>query len=287
MSRTRAFSLVELLVVIGVLAVLAAILYPVFSSAKRKATHVAWAESVRQVSVGNALYAGDYDDTFMVARYLPDTKSDPVHDRTWVQGLLPYVRSFNLFVCPADTTRDPSTGVFDPDLVGGDTYARYYSASMRSDIGYNFTYLAPIVRQGGQWLSKPRSLTSVEDPSGALLFADSAWELIKGQPRGGGNFLIVPPCRFAQQPSGVVVDTFGLDVYPNTNVYNAGLWWDQGLAVPQNGGIYAWFKDTITVSMVDGRVQRLPMSRLTSGCTVKRGWQGFVYDFSSYIWDLR
>ena len=287
MSRTRAFSLVELLVVIGVLAVLAAILYPVFSSAKRKAAHVSWAESVRQVSLGNALYSGDYDDTFVVARYQPANDADPINDRTWVQSLLPYVRSFDLFLCPADTTRDPSMSVYDPDLVGGDTYSRFYAASMRADFGYNFTYLAPIIKLGGQWQSRPRAMSSVEDPSGTLLFADSAWQIVKGQPKGGGNYLVVPPCRFQRGLTGAVFDTFGLDFFQNSEVYTGGLGWSETLPGPQTGGIYAWFKDSVTVGMADGHVQRLPMARITRGCNVKRDWQGYVYDPSSYIWDLR
>lgn len=58
----RAFTLIELLVVIAIIAILAAILFPVFAQAKQSAKRTACLSNLRQIAVGNELYIGDYDD---------------------------------------------------------------------------------------------------------------------------------------------------------------------------------------------------------------------------------
>ncbi len=284
MKSKRGFSLVELLVVIGVILVLAAILFPVFAAVKNKAKHVAWAESVRQVSIGNIIYMGDYDDAYPPARYSASRTVQPIHDRTWVQVLLPYVRSFDLFICPVDTTREPSVSLFDPDLTGTDTYAKYHLASMRANIGYNFTYLAPMVYQNN-WRSISRYGSEIENPSETLQYADSAWEIVNGKPKGGGNYLVLPPCRF-HMVNGSLVDTFGLNQVSNANIYTGGLAWTDLKPYPLTGGVYPWFKETVTIATAAGNIKRVKMESLTAGCEVKPNWQGYVFDLSLYIWDL-
>ena len=61
----KAFTLIELLVVIAIIAILAAILFPVFAQAKAAAKRSACLSNMKQVGTGLYLYAGDYDDTFI------------------------------------------------------------------------------------------------------------------------------------------------------------------------------------------------------------------------------
>ncbi|MDK3161114.1 type II secretion system protein [Kamptonema cortianum] len=287
MTRRAAFTLTELLVVIGIIATIAALIFPVFASAKNQARHVAWMDSFHQVSLGTTIYMGDYDDRYMIPKFNYDEPVDPVHDRTWVQGLLPYVRAFELFVCPVDNTRDPSLTAFDPDLVGADTYARYYRASTRSNIGFNYAYLSPAYRNG-QWVNDPRSSSSVNDPSNTLQFGDSVWEMKNGRPHGGGNFLVLPPCRFALN-DGQIVDSFGISGGKSTNIFQGNLGWVEKSPdiFAQAGGLYAWFKTSITVSFTDGHTARLRMNQITAGCDVRENWAGYILNESQYIWDLR
>ena len=63
----RAFTLIELLVVIAIIAVLAAILFPVFAQAREKARQTACLSNMRQMTLGVMMYAQDYDETLPLA----------------------------------------------------------------------------------------------------------------------------------------------------------------------------------------------------------------------------
>jgi len=91
----QGFTLIELLVVIAVIAILAAILFPVFAQAREKARQTACLSNMRQVALGVYLYAQDYDET------LPTTGDD---DRlSWIDQIVPYVRNDQIRRCPSDS----------------------------------------------------------------------------------------------------------------------------------------------------------------------------------------
>jgi len=290
MKRNTGFTLTELLVTIAIIAVVSAILLPVFSSAKRNAQHIAWIESSKQVALGTQLYLQDYDDTFMIPQHHYDAGADQDNDRTWVQSMLPYVKNFDLFICPADTTRSHKTGIFDPDLSPSDPSSRYYEASKRSNFGYNYTYLSPVVKDR-EWTPYPRSTSMVESVSSTLMYGDSVWEINNGNPSGGGNYLILPPCRY-QLINGLVSDSFELRNRPNTQLFTGGLVWAEESSeikpwTSEAGGLYPWFKTSITLTFVDGHVERKPVDSVTAGCNVKPNWSGYIFDTGAYVWDLR
>lgn len=287
MKRSTGFTVIELMVTIAIIAIVSAILFPVFSSAKRNAQHISWIEHSRQVAIGTQLYLHDYDDTFMLPRHHYDGSAGQENDRTWVQAMLPYVRNFDLFLCPADGARRQSTTIFDPDLSPSDPSARYYEASKRSNLGYNYTYLSPVVKER-TWTPYPRSTSEIDAVSDTLMFGDSAWEIENGKPSGGGNYLIIPPCRYEIE-NGRVIDSFELSGRPNGQLYTGGLGWSAGSEKWSSdaGGLYPWFRTAITLVFVDGHVERKPVKSVTAGCDVKENWQGYIYDSSLYLWDLR
>jgi prepilin-type N-terminal cleavage/methylation domain-containing protein len=289
MPNRRAFTLVELLVVVAIIAVMAAILFPVLTQAKLQATHISWSEHGRQVGLGTQLYLGDYDDMMPLARHNFDRSAGASNDKTWVQAILPYTRNFDMFFCPVDGTRTPRRFPFDPDLAPGDPINRYYLDSQRVNFGYNFTYLAPVTRNATRWVNTPRAVNQVDNPSETILFGDSAWEVNQGRASGGGNFLIIPPCRYEQTASGSILDTFELNSLPKDEILGNGSdWQSSGDAWRGDaGGLYPWFERTITVINVDGRVDRIPLRRITAGCDVRPGWEGYIVNRPLYIWDLR
>jgi prepilin-type processing-associated H-X9-DG protein/prepilin-type N-terminal cleavage/methylation domain-containing protein len=89
-NRRLAFTLIELLVVIAVIAILAAILFPVFAQAREKARQVTCASNLKQIGAAMEMYAQDYDETFVMANYVtPDGTTNVV----WMGLLDPYVKS--------------------------------------------------------------------------------------------------------------------------------------------------------------------------------------------------
>jgi prepilin-type N-terminal cleavage/methylation domain-containing protein/prepilin-type processing-associated H-X9-DG protein len=106
MRRSRGFTLIELLVVIAIIAVLAAILFPVFAQAREKARQTGCLSNVRQMSTAVFMYAQDYDETFPLY-YQPQPNGDAWY---WHIQLQPYIKSWDIFRCPScrDNEGDPS-----------------------------------------------------------------------------------------------------------------------------------------------------------------------------------
>ncbi|MDR3708482.1 MAG: DUF1559 domain-containing protein [Capsulimonadaceae bacterium] len=122
MKASKGFTLIELLVVIAIIAILAAILFPVFARAREKARQTTCASNLKQLGLALTQYVQDYDECFpggMTIGAAGSTSatqhalslSDPVtaaagytfNGNSWAQQLYPYVKSMGAYVCPDDT----------------------------------------------------------------------------------------------------------------------------------------------------------------------------------------
>jgi prepilin-type N-terminal cleavage/methylation domain-containing protein/prepilin-type processing-associated H-X9-DG protein len=91
--ETRGFTLIELLVVIAIIAILAAILFPVFAKARDKARQSSCLSNLKQIALASLGYAQDYDEAF--AAHLG------FGGKAWPTLLVPYVKSTQIFQCPS------------------------------------------------------------------------------------------------------------------------------------------------------------------------------------------
>jgi prepilin-type N-terminal cleavage/methylation domain-containing protein/prepilin-type processing-associated H-X9-DG protein len=114
----RGFTLIELLVVIAIIAILAAILFPVFARAREKARQASCSSNCKQMGLAMLMYAQDYDETFTRRSHgTQDTPVVPGDDefnynarsgyqyfyRSWASNIYPYVKNTQIFRCPSTT----------------------------------------------------------------------------------------------------------------------------------------------------------------------------------------
>ena len=96
----KGFTLIELLVVIAIIAILAAILFPVFSKAREKARQTSCLSNQKQIALGILMYAQDYDEQTPIAFFTWDSPPGPPY--CWRDLLVPYVKNNQIYQCPSD-----------------------------------------------------------------------------------------------------------------------------------------------------------------------------------------
>src|SRR5689334_2904246 len=94
--RCGAFTLIELLVVIAIIAILAAILFPVFAQAREKARAISCLSNLKQAGLAYAMYVQDYDETTPLQRSADTASGRPY----WYVLIQPYVKNWGLMLCP-------------------------------------------------------------------------------------------------------------------------------------------------------------------------------------------
>ena len=99
------FTLIELLVVIAIIAILAAILFPVFARARENARRSSCQSNLKQIGLGMMQYVQDYDGFYPYVRILSTPK------RNWGQSIHPYIKSTQLFRCPSNPQNDYGNGM--------------------------------------------------------------------------------------------------------------------------------------------------------------------------------
>ncbi|OIO91395.1 MAG: hypothetical protein AUJ92_16615 [Armatimonadetes bacterium CG2_30_59_28] len=112
MPCKKGFTLIELLVVIAIIAILAAILFPVFAKAREKARQTSCLSNIKQLGLGAMMYVQDFDETYF-PRWQPITVYPAPADAIWwlprpgyASLLDPYTKSTQIGVCPSLRNRN-------------------------------------------------------------------------------------------------------------------------------------------------------------------------------------
>ena len=99
--KAKGFTLIELLVVIAIIAILAAILFPVFARARENARRASCQSNLKQIGLGVMQYTQDYDERFPMRYY--GTAGPRQEANSWRRQIFPYVKSSQLFSCPSNS----------------------------------------------------------------------------------------------------------------------------------------------------------------------------------------
>lgn len=116
-SVKRGFTLIELLVVIAIIAILAAILFPVFARARENARRASCQSNLKQIGLGLLQYIQDYDEA------IPSAQLGAPTAPKWMDVVQPYLKSNQIFVCPSH----PNTQYIPADASNTGSYTLNYS----------------------------------------------------------------------------------------------------------------------------------------------------------------
>jgi prepilin-type N-terminal cleavage/methylation domain-containing protein/prepilin-type processing-associated H-X9-DG protein len=191
-SRRDGFTLIELLVVIAIIAILAAILFPVFAQARAKARQATCLSNLKQLGTAFMMYAQDYDETYPMCNYQAPGTTNNI---TWQYFIDPYVKAafpnvisnsanqrLSIYVCPEfGKTGDGTT-----------------SARPSSSYGANAYVLASfdVNRPTSAW-GTVKSMASLQSPASVVLLSPHRGNCVwsEGDDRSKGNSGSLPNCN--------------------------------------------------------------------------------------------
>lgn len=188
----RGFTLIELLVVIAIIAILAAILFPVFAQAREKARQVACISNMSQIGKATRMYVDDFDGAFYSHRYncaggtacnpfLADPQlaagiTQGARTRVfWVSVLQPYIKNYGVFRCPSNPFSwvggSTDSAVAAPGCTGCD--GRGYGG--QNSYGHNDFWMSAAASVNGGAAPSPVIDAAVPRPTSTILVTDATY----------------------------------------------------------------------------------------------------------------
>ncbi|MDR3708605.1 MAG: DUF1559 domain-containing protein [Capsulimonadaceae bacterium] len=271
-KRSDGFTLIELLVVIAIIAILAAILFPVFATAREKARQTACISNLKQLGLGFMQYVQDYDETF------PNGCNVFANGSGWAGEVYPFVKSTQVFICPSDTGANipvtsyayNSSFVQNGSAIPGHSGAYYPQgiSSAKCDMPSRSVLLFEVQNAGGATANIYRLDAPQYGPNGcnADICADSnGWSYDGHSPSGTGNPDGIPSVATKYDLNGQGASSTA----SNTNMrYATGyMQW----ASPNPAAFTATtgrHSNTANFLLADGHVKNLQPSQVVAGVSV-------------------
>jgi prepilin-type N-terminal cleavage/methylation domain-containing protein/prepilin-type processing-associated H-X9-DG protein len=273
-STRRAFTLIELLVVIAIIAILAAILFPVFAQAREKARAISCLSNMKQLGLGEMMYIQDYDET-VTPMQQQTGQAFPNDQTTWCLLIQPYTKNWQIFECP-DQTNAPA-GIW----AAGSPYDWYYNWMHWPSYGFNYTYIN-ISPTCVPFPGNPVALAAIGQPAATVLFVDvkNVGSAATGYYYSMGAespAIVTVPDACGYSNGGWGLGSFGdsAGLYPGNPTYT-------GDFAPRHtgGGNVAW---------CDGHAKFMQPGALAAGTNWRIGIANtalIVTDTTQYLWSL-
>jgi len=252
----RAFTLVELLVVIAIIALLAAILFPVFGRARENARRASCQSNLKQIGLGIIQYVQDYDEIMPGAAVEPpqsvtgyDSSNSYFAQHTWQVLILPYTKSPDIYACPSNTNNsntivtDPGTGTKIPF-----SYAVPFTSntSAGTDMGGLAIFQYIYTNTSGVVVGSVMPVAKITNPSATIAVTEDSynhggqWYLNTGCNDGAPLWGAIPVFGHFGKPNFLFADGHVKSVDLMATITPANMWNVSNGAMPTNGGINSW-----------------------------------------------
>lgn len=237
--KRRAFTLIELLVVIAIIAILAAILFPVFAQARDKARQASCISNMKQMGIGIMMYTQDYDETTPADRIcgvapnrLANQGSAPCECgrpySAWIDHIQPYVKNYRINRCPSANPADgyqPSQGALQPP--GNDI------ENLRWHYNINYIYVWGNCQPGCNAGNDPwavhcafgRNMASITTPADLIAITEGG-----GGPPDIRNTITNMRCRHSKGGNYIFADGHVAFKRFQATLFPKFLWIDEGAA---------------------------------------------------------
>lgn len=266
----RAFTLIELLVVIAIIAILAAILFPVFAQAKDAAKKTQSLSNVKQIGLGAIMYAGDHDDVVPLAIEWNNWT-------IWTQSVQPYLKNWNIMWSPNGGDRlIKSWNQPAYDWWGNWKYFSQY--------GYNASYMnhadgtCSNIQINGNAFGPPISASAPASPAETIMFTETGQD---APDDNVGTNVVYGPGGFNADD----VCTYG-DWGPTD-----ALWYSlNGSTMTTKLGFFRPRHQGGVVTFVDGHAKLMRPGALAAGTdwNIDQAYgTALINDRSKYMWDIR
>lgn len=242
------FTLIELLVVIAIIAILAAILFPVFAQARAKARSAACLSNLKQLTLAFVMYSQDYDETFPQWKWDQSYESGTVSPNNattlWPCAIFPYVKNNGVFKCPEDA-RNLTARQWFGDWFNMNTVIGMPDSVKNSPISYGANEPVTYDRPNIAALAQPASSFIIADMINPLSGWDGWDSYNPDNPNNPGNKYIIG--RIAWSKS-----------FPH---WNDASWWQGPFNPAWDNG--ARHNRGNNIGFADGHVKWYPTTRTT------------------------
>jgi prepilin-type N-terminal cleavage/methylation domain-containing protein/prepilin-type processing-associated H-X9-DG protein len=181
--RKNGFTLIELLVVIAIIAILAAILFPVFARARENARRSSCQSNLKQIGLGLLQYTQDYDEQLASTYYYPDgvTNASWYSNNTnvykWMDAIYPYVKSEQIFDCPSADTAGSYKYTYYKNLPSGGPTSPAHQSFGSYGLSQAYWGGGPGDADGpAAGENRGRSLSSIQAPTTTVWITDSVYD---------------------------------------------------------------------------------------------------------------
>jgi len=312
----KAFTLIELLVVIAIIAILAAILFPVFAQAKTAAKKTASLSNIKQIALAEIMYQNDADDNFVLstqdyadsgcpfAGNCIDGFSQPA--LSWPALLIPYIKTLQIFV-------DPGTGDSQGIFASSGPNAIEQNWGNDAQYGYNYQFLSPMVPGGsngdqatGHIPALSRTSSAAVHPANTVMFStaqgyasatSASYQFVTpdddwANPPGAFQYTLPAPDRVVIVNGGCFAGTAPLWtcgwVNNTPSGYGGPVTANVRVLQPYNGGNFAWV-DGHAKSYTAGAIAAgtdFGASTPSDGSTPYGPTGAVINNVANYLWTL-